>query len=204
MSEKLLQSIQDWMALVGPAGKVLLILLGAWVLRKIVRATIAQLGARSIVPTELVLGLRRTASVLITFTALLLVLQTLGVSPAVMWTALTGFVAVAAVAFFAAWSVLSNIFCTFLIVATRPFRLHDHIEVLEGGDKPGLRGQVIDINLIYTSLKEASADGEAGCVLQVPNNLFFQRIVRRWRGAAPPNVSAPLCKRSEQPTAAST
>ena len=88
--------------------------------------------------------------------------------------------AVGAVAFFAAWSVLSNIFCTLLIVTTRPFRLHDQIELLESGDKPGLKGQVIDVNVIYTTLKESRADGEAASVLQIPNSLFFQRILRRW------------------------
>jgi small-conductance mechanosensitive channel len=104
----------------------------------------------------------------------------MGVSAAVLWTAFTGFAAVAAVAFFAAWSVLSNIFCTFLIVLTRPFRLYDQIELLESGDKPGLRGQVVDVNVIYTTLKETPADDGTTSVLQIPNSLFFQRVVRRW------------------------
>jgi small-conductance mechanosensitive channel len=115
--------------------------------------------------------------------ALLLILERLGVSGTVLWTAFTGFAAVGAVAFFAAWSVLSNIFCTVLIFTTRPFRLQDHIEVLENGEKPGLKGRVVDINLIYTTLQEVAADaGDEGSVLQVPNSLFFQRTVRRWRG----------------------
>jgi small-conductance mechanosensitive channel len=74
--------------------------------------------------------------------------------------------------------VLSNIFCTALILTTRPFRLNDHIEVLESGDKPGLKGRVVDINLIYTTLQE-TIDGTESSVLQVPNNQFFQRTVRR-------------------------
>lgn len=69
---------------------------------------------------------------------------------------------------------------TLLIFTSRPFRLHDHIELLESGDKAGLRGQVIDINLIYTTLQEG-AGGSGDTVLQVPNSLFFQRVVRRWR-----------------------
>jgi small-conductance mechanosensitive channel len=32
--------------------------------------------------------------------------------------------------------VLTNIFCAFLIMITRPFRLHDHVELLENGEKP--------------------------------------------------------------------
>ena len=91
-----------------------------------------------------------------------------------------GFATVGAVAFFAAWSVLSNIFCMLLIATTRPFRLHDQIEVLESGDKPGLKGRVLDINLIYTTLEESGENG-AGTLLQIPNSLFFQRITRRWQ-----------------------
>jgi len=83
--------------------------------------------------------------------------------------------------------VLSNIFCTMLIFSTNQFRINDHIEVLENGEKPGLKGRVIDINLIYTTLEEGAADASTpATVLQVPNNMFFQRAVRRWRGTEPP------------------
>lgn len=169
-----------------PLGKFLLIIVGAWLLRWLVHEVIKHLAARSVIPTELVIGLRRLVSFLITATALLMVLDHWGVSATVLWTAFTGFVAVAAVAFFAAWSVLSNIFCMVLIVITRAFRLYDHVELLESGDKPGLRGQVIDLNLVYTTLREpATQDGGLESTLQIPNSLFFQRTLRRWRGNMP-------------------
>lgn len=177
--------IQEWLGVLVPVGKLLAIIVGAWLLRKLVSALVERLRARTIMPSELASAIKRGASFLITAAALLLVMEQLGMSPTVLWTALTGFVAVAAVAFFAAWSVLSNIFCTLLIVTTRPFRLHDYVELLEGGDKPGLRGQVIDVNLLYTTLKESTHDSDTGSVLQIPNNLFFQRTLRRWRGTPP-------------------
>lgn len=177
--------IQDWLGVLAPLARLLLIVIGAWLLRKLVRALIERLRTRTLMPMELAGAIRRGASFLITAAALLLIMEQFGMSPTVLWTALTGFVAVAAVAFFAAWSVLSNIFCMLLIVTTRPFRLHDHVELLEGGDKPGLRGQVIDINLVYTTLKEWTPEGATGSVLQIPNNLFFQRTLRRWRGTPP-------------------
>lgn len=124
--------------------------------------------------------MRRVLSTVIYISALLLFLNRMGISGSVVWTTLTGFVAVGAVAFFAAWSVLSNIFCALLILTTRPFRLYDYIEVLEGGDKPGLRGRVVDINFIFTTLQESHANGD-DTVLQVPNSQFFQRSTRRWR-----------------------
>ena len=112
--------------------------------------------------------------------ALLMVLERLGVSATVLWTALTGFTAVAAVAFFAIWSVLSNMFCALLIFTMGPFRIGDTVEVIDSADKPGVKGRVIAINLFYTTLQDLSEDA-AGALLQVPNSLFFQKSVRRWR-----------------------
>ena len=51
-----------------------------------------------------------------------------------------------------------------------PFRINDTIEVLESVDKPGLCGQVVDINLIYTTLSDRG-EGARGCLLRVPNSL---------------------------------
>ena len=123
--------------------------------------------------------------------ALMMVLERLGVSATVLWTAFTGFATVGAVAFFAAWSVLSNLFCAFLIFTARPFRLGDGIELLDAADKPGPRGRVVDINLLYTTLEDGDSATE-GTLLQIPNALIFQRVLRRWRGGLPvPVRSAP-------------
>ena len=190
MTERLPPWIQEWLTVVVPLGQVLLILVAAWLLRAVTRRVVDRLCTRRGFPPELAIAGRRVIGFLIYAAALLLVLERLGVSGTVLWTAFTGFAAVGAVAFFAAWSVLSNIFCTVLILTTRPFRLYDHIEILENGEKPGLKGRVIDVNLVYTTLQEQREDG-SDTVLRVPNNLFFQRTVRRWRTApAPPQKSA--------------
>jgi len=187
MKERLPVWVQDWLGTVLPIGEVLLVLAVAWLLQRLVRAIVRRLVANRGLPLEMATVLRRVSATLIGCAAVLLVLERMGVSGTVLWTAFTGFAAVGAVAFFAAWSVLSNIFCTVLIFSTRPFRLHDHIEILENGEKPGLKGRVADINLIFTTLEEVGADAtDQGSVLQVPNSLFFQRTVRRWRGHAVP------------------
>lgn len=187
MTERLPTWVQDWLGTVLPIGEVLLVLAVAWLLQRLVRAIVRHLVANRGLPLEMATVLRRVSATLISCAAVLLVLERMGVSGTVLWTAFTGFAAVGAVAFFAAWSVLSNIFCTVLIFSTRPFRLQDHIELLENGEKPGLKGRVVDINLIYTTLLEVGADAsDEGSVLQVPNSLFFQRTVRRWRGQGVP------------------
>lgn len=174
----------EWLGVALPALKIVLIILAAWMLRMLAIRLIRRLVTRYDLPREVALSARKLASFLVISAALLLVLEALGVSGAVLWTAFTGFAAVAAVAFFAAWSVLSNIFCAVLMLITRPFRLNDHIEVLDGSEARGLGGQVVDMNLICVILRETREDG-AEAHLRVPNSLFFQRIVRRWKEAPP-------------------
>ena len=162
--------------------ELMLVVLVAWLLRRMVLKLIRRVVQAYALPIEMQLGASRIASFIIVLAATMLILERLGVSATVLWTAFTGFATVAAVAFFAAWSVLSNIFCTLLIFTTGMFRLHDLIEIVESGDKIGLKGRVIDINLVYTTLEESDHPGDP--ILKVPNSLFFQRSVRRWREPA--------------------
>ncbi|MDO5290542.1 MAG: mechanosensitive ion channel family protein [Pseudomonadota bacterium] len=173
-----------------PVLQVLLILVAALLLQKLLRRLIRRVASRYSLPDEFSILTRRIASFIVYGGALLMALERLGVSSSVLWGAFTSFAAVGAVAFFAAWSVLSNIFCSLLIFTTRMFRLGDHLEVLESGDKPGLKGRVVDINLIYTTLHESGGPA-GGTVLKVPNSLFFQRSLRHWHGASTPSGSTP-------------
>ena len=188
MKENLPPWLQEWLGVIVPLGQVALVLLAAWLLAKLSRRLLRRLDGHYSLPLELNMMVRRLLSFVIYSAALLIILQQLGVSSTVLWTAFTGFATVAAVAFFAAWSVLSNIFCTLLIAMTKPFRLNDHIELLENGEKPGLKGRVIDINLIYTTLQEVN-EQQSDTRLQIPNSLFFQHTLRRWpNGVAPQPV----------------
>ncbi|MCU1717997.1 mechanosensitive ion channel family protein [Pseudomonas sp. 5P_3.1_Bac2] len=170
------------------AGQVALIICLAWLAQRILTRAISRLAQRyPQLPAELMMPVRGLLRWLILGSAFMMVLERLGVSAQVLWTAVTGFVAVAAVAFFAIWSVLSNMFCALLIFVLSPFRIGEHVEVLESADKPGVRGKVVAINLFYTTLEDASGDAP-GALLQIPNSLFFQKAVRRWRHGEFPTV----------------
>ena len=58
-------------------------------------------------------------------------------------------------------------------------------ELLDNPDKPGAKGRVVDINLLYTTLEDFTADPEHPTLLQIPNALIFQRVLRRWRAGTP-------------------
>lgn len=174
----------EWLGTLFLVVQLVLIVIGAWLLQRGLRRIVRRASQRYDLPVHL---MKPTASIvrwIIMTTAVLLVLGRLGVSGTVLWTAFTGFAAVGAVAFFAAWSVLSNIFCAFLIFTTRPFRLGDYVEILDTAEKPGAKGEVVDISLLYVTLRDSSEE-HSGALLQIPNALVFQRIVRRWKGGPP-------------------
>lgn len=181
MSERWLFFSQRWSDQLLLGLQIMLILLVAYVLQRMVVRGLSRLGSRYPLPPELLLPLRGGIRWFIIGGALIMVLERVGVSATVIWTAFSGFVAVAAVAFFAIWSVLSNLLCAVLIMTVGPFRLGDLVELVESSDKPIVKGRVIDINLLYTTLEESCENG-AGAIVQVPNSLFFQKVLRRWRG----------------------
>ena len=165
------------------------IVLVAWLLRRSVGKLFDKIVAHHKVPVDVAVPMKTIGGWVIIVTAGLLVLERLGVSGQVLWTAITGFAAVAAVAFFAAWSVLSNIFCAFLIFSTQPFRVGDELEILDASDKVGMHGRVLAIHLLYTVLEEVGrADGRP-TLIQVPNSAFFQKTIRRWQsGDGEPSI----------------
>ena len=174
----------QWVAPVWIGVQILLILLAGYLTQRFVAKGLTRLGEHYPFPPQLLMPLRGGLRWLIMGSALIFVLERLGVSATVVWTALSGFVAVAAVAFFAMWSVLSNLLCAILIFTVGPFRLGDVVELVDTVDKPGVKGRVVAINLLYTTLIEVEEAGTGGVTVQVPNSLFFQRSVRRWRDSA--------------------
>lgn len=192
----------QWMDTLWLGLQILLILAVAFVLQRIVARGLSRLGQRYPLPPELLVPVRGGLRWLIMGSALLFVLERLGVSATVLWTALSGFVAVAAVAFFAMWSVLSNLLCAVLIFTVGPFRIGDVVELVDTLDKPGVKGRVIAINLLFTTLLEVPEAG--GALVQVPNSQFFQKSVRRWRGPKCRPCTRTCCSRRTDTARTST
>jgi small-conductance mechanosensitive channel len=193
LKTRLPEWVQEWLEVIVPGAQILLILFVAWLLQRTLRRLVRRASAHYQLPDELLVPINGLIRWIIVASALLLVLERMGVSATVLWTAFTGFATVGAVAFFAAWSVLSNLFCALLIFTVRPYRIGDYIEVLDTAEKPGAKGRVVDINLLYTTLEDHGAAHTAahgGAWLQIPNSLIFQRVVRRFNGVPPPPAPA--------------
>lgn len=116
--------------------------------------------------------LRRTARWAIVGVAGLFVLQGFGVLNNA-WAMLTAVLGLVAVGFVAVWSILSNILCALVLLVTRSYRVGDHIAL----PSENLHGDVVDFNVMFTTLRD-----EDGDLIQIPNNLFLQRPIKRKRG----------------------
>jgi small-conductance mechanosensitive channel len=62
------------------------------------------------------------------------------------------------------------VLCSVILMASRPFRIGDSI-ALPSEDAEGC---VQEINLIHTTLRD-----EEGQMFHIPNNLFFQKVIKR-------------------------
>ena len=74
------------------------------------------------------------------------------------------------IAFFAQWSLLSNITSSLLLFFNHPVKIGDTIKVLDK-DYP-FEGEVSDLTYFFVHLKT-----ESGEVITIPNSLLFQKSV---------------------------
>ncbi len=108
----------------------------------------------------------------------LIILQQVGVKVSSLWTFITATVTLVAVGFVAVWSVLSNLLCTFMLVISQLFQIGDQIEIIDPSMTTGIKGRVRNINLLFTTLVEVNEDQTKVWRTYIPNNLFFQKIVK--------------------------
>jgi small-conductance mechanosensitive channel len=100
---------------------------------------------------------------------ILIILNVWGIGLGGIWAVGVSAITIIGVGFIATWAIISNFTASFFLVLWRPFYLGQIVEILP----ENLKGRVIGRNLMFTTLYE-----ESGSVLQIPNNLFFQKIFR--------------------------
>ena len=79
---------------------------------------------------------------------------------------------VVGVAFFAQWSLLSNITSSIIIFFNHPVKLNDSIIILEGKDYV-IEGTVSKIGLFFVTLKTAESEE-----ITLPNNIFITKSIK--------------------------
>jgi small-conductance mechanosensitive channel len=117
-----------------------------------------------------------------------MILESLGLPVRAVWAGLLSVLVMVAIAFFASWSILSNILSSLLLLTFSKLRVGDTVELRDSKrDEFGVAGRVVDINAFFVTLQEVSEPSrpdEKPAQVQIPNHLFFYRVMRRWPGDA--------------------
>ena len=157
------------MAVLATVGLVVGAFVLSYVVKRPLRDSQRQLAARLRLPYETVLTATRLLIGALWIVVAMLVLEIWGISVGGLWTLLVSAATIIGVGFLATWTMVSNITASFFIALWRPFRLGDSIEILP----ENLKGRVIDSNLMFVAVRE-----NGGAIIQIPNNLFFQKMFR--------------------------
>lgn len=86
----------------------------------------------------------------------------------------TSLLALIGIAFFAQWSIISNITSTVIIYFSHPVRVGDIISILDKDYQ--IEGRIVDIGIFFMTIK--TEDKEE---ITLPSNIFMQKMVKKIR-----------------------
>ena len=140
-----------------------------WLLNRYIWKLLASTERHLPISYETSLMITRSAAAAVWIVAVMLILNLWGISMSGLWTLLVSAAAVIGVGFLAVWAMISNITASLFLTIWRPFHLGQTVEILP----EGVKGQAVSRDMMFTALRE-----ESGATLQIPNNLFFQKMFR--------------------------
>ena len=106
--------------------------------------------------------------ILLNISCLAVLITVWGVQPENIFLALSSIFAVIGVAFFAQWSILSNITAGLIVFFNSPFKQGDMIRIIDGDNS--VEAKIVEIHTFYTHLKSAEDK-----LYVYPNSLLLQR-----------------------------
>lgn len=143
-----------------------LLILSKFVINKII-VQYAQLAHIALSRT---IQLQRVFSILLNVLFIFVVAIIWGVQPHNLLLGLSSIFAIIGVAFFAQWSLLSNITAGIVMFFSAPFRIGDRIHIIDK-DMP-IIATIEDIQTFYTHIRTDENE-----LIVIPNNLFLQKVV---------------------------
>ncbi len=151
-----------------------LIILGSFVILrwygKVINHLLSFLGSRRTISHGYGTVFKRMTTWFLWLLVWVVVLRVWAVDVTAIWTTFVSLLAVIGVGMLALWAMVSNITARFFIWFWQPLRLGQRIEIFP----EALIGEVVEENLMFTELKQ-----DDGAIVVIPNNFFFQRVIRR-------------------------
>ncbi|MEM9051205.1 MAG: mechanosensitive ion channel domain-containing protein [Bacteroidota bacterium] len=117
--------------------------------------------------------IKKVINVLLIMVCFSLIFLIWGVDQQELGVFVTSLFTIIGVAFFAQWSLLSNITSGVILFFNHNVRLHDKIAIMEGQDYL-IEGTIKDIGVIFILLET-----DTGEEITLPNNIYIQKTIKK-------------------------
>ena len=104
---------------------------------------------------------------------LIIIFSIFGVKQSDLFVYIGSILTVVGVAFFAQWSILSNITSSILIFFNHNVKLEDTVTIMEGKEYE-IKGRISNIGLFFVTIITKEEDE-----ITLPNNIFMQKLLKR-------------------------
>tara|TARA_B110000503_G_C7032512_1_gene364648 strand:+ start:280 stop:777 length:498 start_codon:yes stop_codon:yes gene_type:complete len=115
---------------------------------------------------------KKILNVILVLSIVALFLIVWGVDQSKLLLFLSSFLTILGVAFFAQWSILSNVTSTLILFFNHHVKISDNIAVAEKDSQ--IEGKISDIGFFFVKIK--TKDNEE---ILIPSNLFIQKAIKR-------------------------
>jgi len=116
---------------------------------------------------------KKVINVVLVMVCISLIFLIWGVDQKELGVFVTSLFTIIGVAFFAQWSLLSNITSGVILFFNHNVKINDQIAIMEGSDYL-IEGKIRDIGIMFIIL-----ENEAGEEITLPNNIYIQKTIKK-------------------------
>lgn len=147
-----------------------LIFVGFWMLKNASRRLVEKLGEEKQIDEKRIHYVRTVLSIALAVAAFFSFSLVVGIDYSHLAIFFSSAFAVIGVAFFAQWSILSNVTASIVVYFFFPYRVGDTVTIVDGENS--VSGRISEITLFHVILKN-----ESGRIATYPNSMVFQKAV---------------------------
>lgn len=150
-----------------------IIIIIAFIITKIAtKRIINRVGLRFKYSTSRVKITNKIISVLSLMVFIIILMVIWGVGQSELLLFLSTILTILGVAFFAQWSIISNITSTLIIFFNHPIKIGDSLAIMDKDFQ--IEGKLSDIGIFFIMIKT-----KEGKVITIPSNIFMQKMIKK-------------------------
>jgi small-conductance mechanosensitive channel len=150
-----------------------IIVIFAFIITKlIIKRIIARVGIRFKYQSGRIKITNKIINFLLLIILIISLISVWGVDPSKLWLFLSTVLTILGVAFFAQWSIISNITSTLIIFFNHPIKIGDSLKILD--KEYEIDGKLSDIGIFFITIKT-----KENKKITLPSNLFMQKMIQK-------------------------